>query len=92
MDQRLISFLNGSSSDDPVPAANDNVGLGMGRAAAVIRVLREDLRLRNMFFLRLSAGQTTGSNDRLVADGKLFKTPDEQRRRIEIRLRRRFGD
>jgi hypothetical protein len=67
------------------------VDLGMGRAAAVIRVLREAPRLRSMTFLPLSAGQTTGPDGRLLEDDKIAATPDEQRRRIEVRLRRRFG-
>jgi hypothetical protein len=91
MDQRLMRFLNGASADDLAPAVADNVDLGMGRAAAVIRVLRDDPRLRSMTFLPLSAGQTTGPDDRLLEDDKIAATPDEQRRRIEVRLRRRFG-
>jgi hypothetical protein len=91
MDHRLMGFLSGAS-DETAPMATDNVGLGMGRAAAVIRVLREDSQLRNMTLLPLSAGQTTGPDNRLIAEEKFPATPDEQRRRIEIRLRRRFGD
>lgn len=91
MDQRLVSFLNGSG-DGTAPAAADNVDLGMGRAAAVIRVFREDPRLWNLMMLPLSAGQTTGPDDQLIAEERSPATSDEQRRRIEIRLRRRFGD
>jgi flagellar motor protein MotB len=91
LDQRLVAFLNGSS-DETAPAATDNVGLGMGRAASVIRVLREDPQLHNMILLPLSAGQTTGPDYHPVTEEKSPVTPDEQRRRIEIRLRRHFGD
>lgn len=90
MDQRLTSFVNGGAAGDSTPAVGDNVDLGMGRAAAVIRVLREDSKLRGMVLLPLSAGQTTGPDDRLLEDEKIPAVPDEQRRRIEIRLRRRF--
>jgi hypothetical protein len=91
MDQRLMGFLNGSSvSTEPVAA--DNVGLGMGRAAAVIRVLREDPQLRGMMMLPLSAGQTTSAGDELIAEQQSPVVSEEQRRRIEIRLRRPFGD
>ena len=91
MDQRLLGFLHGSS-DEAAPVATDNVGLSMGRAAAVIRVLREDPQLRDMILLPLSAGQATGPDYQLVPEEKSPATPDEQRRRIEIRLRRRFGN
>jgi hypothetical protein len=91
MDQRLLGFLNGSS-DETAPVAADNVGLGMGRAVAVVRALREDPQLRNLMMLPLSAGQTTGPDDQPIAEQKFPATSDEQRRRIEIRLRRRFND
>jgi flagellar motor protein MotB len=91
MDQRLITFLNSSSEEAP-PLAADNIGLGMGRAAAVIRALRENPNLRQMTLLPLSAGQTTDSDDRPIAEENLPANPDEQRRRIEIRLRRKFGN
>jgi hypothetical protein len=90
MDQRLIGFLNGAR-DGAAPMAIDNVGLGMGRAAAVIRALREDPQLSSMTMLPLSAGQTTGPHDEEIGEEKSPAPADEQRRRIEIRLRRRWS-
>jgi flagellar motor protein MotB len=89
MDQKLINFLNAPSEITP-PLVADNVGLGMGRAAAVIRALRSNPSLANMTLLPLSAGQTTGPNDQPSVSENSPATPDEQRRRIEIRLRRKF--
>ena len=66
MDQRLLGFLNGSR-DEATPVAADNVGLGMGRAVAVVRALREDPQLRNLMMLPLSAGQTYPSGDGRLA-------------------------
>jgi hypothetical protein len=86
MDQRLVNFLTNVSDDAPVPT--DNVGLGMGRAAAVIRVLRKDPRLQGMTMLPLSAAQTTGPGDEPISNENSPPSPDEERRRIEIRLRR----
>jgi len=88
MDLRLVRFVN-SKSDLP-PLIIDNVGLGMARAASVLRVLRSDVRLAGMILLPLSAGQTTDQNDQLVGDNESPASQDEQRRRIEIRLRRNF--
>jgi flagellar motor protein MotB len=88
MDLRLVRFVN-SKSDLP-PLIIDNVGLGMARAASVLRVLRSDARLAGMILLPLSAGQTTDQNDQLVGDNESPASQDEQRRRIEIRLRRNF--
>jgi hypothetical protein len=90
MDRKLLGFLNGSE-DASAPTAADNVDLGMGRAAAVIRVLQSDPRLSKLTMLPLSAGQTTGPDDRLVSNRDVPAISDEQRRRIEIRLRRPFG-
>jgi alkylation response protein AidB-like acyl-CoA dehydrogenase len=88
IDRTLLRFLNREPLAAPV--ASDNVGLGMARAAAVVRELRADPRLKNLTILPLSAGQTTTVRDQLSAgiDGV---GQDEERRRIEIRVRREFG-
>jgi hypothetical protein len=88
LDQRLNPFLAGSGSD--MAEFADNVGLGMMRAAAVVRVLKDlpELRNRGFTFLAMSAGQTIGPDDRPVAPEIGQVAGDERRRRVEIRLRR----
>jgi len=87
IDQSLLPFLNWQGSAEPV--ASDNAGLGMARAAAVVRELRSDPRLKTLIILPLSAGQTT-TVDHQLSTGGLAQLSDQQRRRIEIRVRRRF--
>ncbi len=91
MDQRLMAFLNGSVDEAP-PLVSDNIGLGMGRAAAIIRALRANPAIRKMTLLPLSAGQTTGADDQPAPEESSPAAADEQRRRIEIRLRRKFEE
>jgi flagellar motor protein MotB len=86
LDGALLDYLNRKSSQLPFGA--DNVGLGMARAAAVVRLLMEDGRLVGGYrIVALSAGQT------IEVDGSIAKgtsrSDEEQRRRIEIRMRRR---
>ncbi len=86
IDRHMLGFI---SQRAPEPVASDNVGLGMIRAAAVVRVLRQDPRLDKLIILPLSAGQTTTSNHQLSTG--LSPLENQQRRRIEIRVRRHFG-
>ena len=84
LDYSLIPFLWGQSV---VLSAKDNTGLGMARAAAVVRILLANKSVAKKFVLRpLSAGQT------MLRNGKLSKgkatAGQKNRRRIEIRLRR----
>lgn len=88
IDSTLLHFLNWQPSAAPV--ASDNVGLGMARAAAVVRELRADPRLQGLTILPLSAGQTTTVQHQL-SPGTNEVAEDQLRRRIEIRVRRHFS-
>ncbi len=85
LDQTVIDLLKGSK---PIAAAQpaDNAGLGLARAIAVANVLRANPKLREATVLPLSAAQ-------LVLPGDVLTTGQagnvEERRRIEIRIRRR---
>jgi hypothetical protein len=87
LDADLLRFLHENGEDVRLVAA-DNAGLGMARAAAVARSLRRDPRLaryKNKIF-PLSSAQVLDTAE-VLADGT---NPGnvQQRRRIEIRLRR----
>lgn len=62
--------------------STDNAGLAMARAVSVVHVMRADPRLARAAILPMSDAQMIVPVDR-IADGS-----DQQRRRIEIRLRR----
>lgn len=66
--------------------STDNAGLAMARAVSVVHVLRADPRLARAAILPLSGAQMIVPVDRM-ADGSAGGS-DQQRRRIEIRLRR----
>lgn len=86
LDNRLLEVLGGQSSADSLSPA-DNVGLGMARAAAVASVLVEALApVAEVKVIAYSAGQTIEPGD--VLSRGLDKGDNEDRRRIEIRLRR----
>jgi len=63
----------------------DNVGLGMARALAVAKILQNDKRLDGLRIIPLSGGQLIDT-DYKVASGR--KGNVQERRRIELRLRR----
>jgi flagellar motor protein MotB len=84
----LNEFLVGTLHSDGnvsslIPA--DNAGLGLARATAVVRALSRDKRLNGYTLLPLSGGQLIGVNDRLTSGGG---GDEQERRRIEIRVRR----
>jgi flagellar motor protein MotB len=84
LDVALFPFLGGKGdSERLVPA--DNAGLGLARAASVVRILAKDRRLDNVRLLPLSGGQLIQVGDILSAG-----SPGDvkERRRIEIRARR----
>jgi len=83
LDAKLIAVLNGRA-DALAPA--DNAGLGMARAASVVKALRADPRLAHVTVLPLSAAQVILPGDGL-SDGQSAGNVKE-RRRIEIRVRR----
>jgi endonuclease YncB( thermonuclease family)/outer membrane protein OmpA-like peptidoglycan-associated protein len=85
LDHTLLPSIRGISREAPIAA--DNAGLGLARAAAVVRILREDRRLAGTELLPLSGGQLISVGDRLSTTATGIDAPN--RRRIEIRLRRR---
>jgi flagellar motor protein MotB len=90
LDQKLNAYLSGTLSGDKAIEMVDNVGLGMMRAASVVRALQEmpELQRSAFIFLAMSAGQTIGPDDRPIGPDSGSPTGDEKRRRVEIRLRR----
>jgi outer membrane protein OmpA-like peptidoglycan-associated protein len=90
LDRRLVAYLAGANSDDKSVEVADNVGLGMMRAAAVVRALSSlsELKDRGFTFLAMSAGQTIAPNDRPIGLESGIPAGDGARRRVEIRLRR----
>jgi hypothetical protein len=85
LDTALLPFLNRKGNETDL-VAGDNAGLGLARAAAVARVLRDDQRLANFRILPLSGGQAV-ENDQQISAGS-SSVDDPSRRRIEIRMRR----
>ena len=87
LDRKLNGYLSGEES---VADMADNVGLGMMRAASVVRALRNvpDLQRGGFVFLAMSAGQTIAPDDRLIGQEPPLVAGDETRRRVQIRLRR----
>lgn len=85
LDRTLVPYLNDQSPSTTIIPA-DNAGLGLARAASVVRVLRQDENLDGLRILPLSAGQTITLGDSLETNRRPLR--NEQRRRIEIRVRR----
>ena len=85
LDQTVIALLEGSR---PISAAQpaDNAGLGLARAVAVANALRSNPKLRDATVLPFSAAQLVLPGDKLTT-GQAGNV--EERRRIEIRIRRR---
>ena len=86
LDAHLLSFLRGEGSVQQLAFA-DNAGLGISRAASVVKELAENPRLSGFTVIPLSAGQAVLSDGRL-STGAANRGAEEDRRRIEIRLRR----
>jgi endonuclease YncB( thermonuclease family)/outer membrane protein OmpA-like peptidoglycan-associated protein len=84
LDAMLLDVLQDTGNVSGLMPA-DNAGLGLARAAAVVRVLRRDGRLRDYTLLPLSGGQLIGVDDKLTSGGG---GDERERRRIEIRVRR----
>lgn len=85
LDGSLVPLLAGRRAAEPV--SGDNVGLGMARAVAVARALRRAGLGARYVIIPLSAGPFVKPGD-LVTDG-VGAGDDQERRRIELRLRRR---
>jgi outer membrane protein OmpA-like peptidoglycan-associated protein len=85
LDRDLLPVLNGTANIiSLVPA--DNAGLGLARAVSVVSVLRQSKLLAGLKVLPLSGAQLINTNETLTVLG----TPGDiqERRRIEIRLRK----
>jgi flagellar motor protein MotB len=85
LDRDLSSVLkNNADIASLVPA--DNAGLGLARAVSVVSVLKQSPLLANYKIIPLSGAQLVNTDETLALDG----SPEDiqQRRRIEIRLRK----
>ena len=86
LNDRLVPALaNEWAASQLLPG--DNVGLGMARAVAVVKVLRSVITNPNIDIIPLSGGQAVDLNDKLATGSNGGDQPS--RRRIEIRLRQR---
>ena len=83
LDKNLLPFLQNRPASKSIPS--DNAGLGLARAASVVKLLRTDDRLKGLQILPLSGGQLIDVGDQLSIG---IPAPAQSRRRIEIRLRR----
>ena len=88
LDTNVINFILGQTSR--TPTAIDNAGLGLARASAVTRVLRTIPELKKFEILPYSAGQLVLPDETLTTGESVLA--DDERRRIEIRVRRRMRD
>jgi flagellar motor protein MotB len=87
LDLQLLPRLNGAADANKGGLRfSDNAGLGMARAAEVVRILRQDPRFQNVSILPLSAAQSIFPVDNLATGANSGDV--KERRRIEIRLRR----
>lgn len=85
LDRSLLPWFQGR--DAPALLASDNAGLGMARAVSVARALRSAGLAAEFTVVPLSAGPFLRPDD-TVTDGARIVDARE-RRRIEIRVRRR---
>ncbi|MBV9982485.1 hypothetical protein [Bradyrhizobium sp.] len=85
LDRDLPSVLKSNSSVASLTPA-DNAGLGLARAVAVVSVLRQNPLLDRYKIIPLSGAQLVNTDETLALGG----SPEDvqQRRRIEIRLRK----
>jgi flagellar motor protein MotB len=85
LDRDLLPVLNGATNISSIVPA-DNAGLGLARAVSVVSVLRQSSLLAGFKVLPLSGAQLINTDESLVVSG----TPGDiqERRRIEIRLRK----
>jgi outer membrane protein OmpA-like peptidoglycan-associated protein len=86
LDFQLLAYLSGTGDAGDLHAA-DNVGLGMARAAAVARELLRNPELAAYTILPFSGGQAIATDQTLAAGHAA--TDEQERRRSEIRMRRR---
>ena len=85
LDRDLLAVLkNDAGVISLVPA--DNAGLGLARAVAVVSVLRQSPLLAGYKLIPLSGAQLVNTDETLAISGSAGDI--QQRRRIEIRLRK----
>ncbi|WP_018902110.1 OmpA family protein [Rhizobium sp. 2MFCol3.1] len=85
LDDASIGVIDGRLPVDALQPA-DNAGLGLARAIAVANVLKANPKLKGVTVLPMSAAQLVVPGDKLTA-GQAGDV--QERRRIEIRIRRR---
>ena len=85
LDDASIGVIDGRLPVDALQPA-DNAGLGLSRAIAVANVLKANAKLKDVTVLPMSAAQLVVPGDKLTA-GQAGDV--QERRRIEIRIRRR---
>lgn len=86
LNDRLVPTLENQWEANQLSPA-DNVGLGMARAVAVVKVLQGVITNEGVDIIPLSGGQAVDLNDKLASGSNGGDQPS--RRRIEIRLRQR---
>ena len=85
LDRDLTSVLNNAAGVESLTPA-DNAGLGLARAVSVISVLRQSPLLTGYKIIPLSGAQLVNTDETLALSGSAEDI--QQRRRIEIRLRK----
>jgi flagellar motor protein MotB len=85
LDRDLPSVLRGSSPVGVLKPA-DNAGLGLARSVSVVKNLIQDSRMEGVRVLPLSGAQLIQTDETLTRGGETGDV--QQRRRIEIRLRK----
>ncbi len=85
LDDASIGVIDGRLPVEALQPA-DNAGLGLARAIAVANVLKANAKLKDVTVLPMSAAQLVVPGDKLTA-GQAGDV--QERRRIEIRIRRR---
>src|SRR5580692_4581199 len=85
LDRDLVSVLNNTAGVASLTPA-DNAGLGLARAVAVVSVLRQSPLLTGYKLIPMSGAQLVNTDETLAISGSPGDI--QQRRRIEIRLRK----
>ena len=92
LDRHLMEAMGSMAGPKRPLSAGDNAGLGMMRAVAVMRFLRQEQARGRLDMIRqilpYSAAQAIAPGDRVAEDDR---RPVAARRRIELRLRRNHG-
>lgn len=86
LDRYLVPVLRNYAGIASLAPA-DNAGLGLARAVSVVRVLGRSPLLSGYKLIPMSAAQLVNTDETLAIDGA-FSGDVQERRRIEIRLRK----